>query len=79
MDNKGIKGPFSTHCVWNNIRDSRMTVGWSNSVWFGDNIASHAFILWLVIIDKLKTWDKMKKWGKKMDWFVFFAKIKKIR
>ena len=38
-------------------------VDWHASVWFPQAIRRHAFIVWLVIHDRLDTQDKLLKWG----------------
>ena len=38
-------------------------VDWHTSVWFPQAIRRHAFIVWLVIHDRLDTQDKLLKWG----------------
>ena len=37
-------------------------VNWNYTVWFPQAIRRHAFIVWLVIHDKLNTQDKLLKW-----------------
>ncbi|GKA57389.1 hypothetical protein Tco_0756577 [Tanacetum coccineum] len=48
--------------VWNSIRPSSDKVIWSDVVWFSLCIPRHAFNLWLIIKQRLKTQDKICSW-----------------
>ncbi|XP_071728526.1 uncharacterized protein [Rutidosis leptorrhynchoides] len=58
--NDGALVPFSTAHVWNAIRPTGNIVSWFSVVWFSQCIPRHAFLLWLVMGERLKTHDKMK-------------------
>ncbi|XP_071695055.1 uncharacterized protein [Rutidosis leptorrhynchoides] len=48
--------------VWEAIRPRAVPVSWFKVVWFPQCIPKHAFILWLVMGERLKTQDKLKPW-----------------
>ena len=56
-------GVFTVTSAWNQIRPRKQVVDWHASVWFPQAIRRHAFIVWLVIHDRLDTQDKLLKWG----------------
>ena len=56
-------GVFTVSSAWNQLRPRMQVVNWHNSVWFPQAIRRHAFIVWLVIHDRLDTQDKLHKWG----------------
>ena len=56
-------GVFTVTSAWNQIRPRMQVVDWHTSVWFPQGIRRHAFIVWLVIHDRLDTQDKLLKWG----------------
>ena len=56
-------GVFTVSSAWNQIRPRKQVVNWHNSVWFPQSIRRHAFIVWLVIHDRLDTQDKLLKCG----------------
>ena len=56
-------GVFTVSSAWNQIRLRKQVVNWHNSVWFPQAIRRHAFIVWLVIQDRLDTQEKLIKWG----------------
>lgn len=58
----GKKSAFSSSNVWNDVRESRLRVGWRNLVWFSNSIPKHSFILWLAVRGKLLTQDRMQAW-----------------
>ncbi|KAJ0616007.1 putative reverse transcriptase zinc-binding domain-containing protein [Helianthus annuus] len=62
IDNEGKEVQYSSKAVWNTIRVRGPRVEWHNVVWFSQCIPCHAFLLWLVIGNKLKTQDKLKHW-----------------
>ncbi|XP_021985800.1 uncharacterized protein LOC110881993 [Helianthus annuus] len=61
-DLEGNNRPFSSWEVWNNIRHHASKVQWGNMVWFKQCIPKHAFHIWLVIQNKLKTQDRLSVW-----------------
>ncbi|GKD29750.1 hypothetical protein Tco_1240528 [Tanacetum coccineum] len=58
----GVTKPFSVSRVWATIRPRNIKVDWFATVWFPYCIPSHAFNLWLVIKQRLKTQDKVASW-----------------
>lgn len=54
---------FSTSLMWNHLYDHLPEVSWHKSVWFRGRIPKHAFITWLVALDRLSTRDRMRRWG----------------
>ncbi|XP_071740376.1 uncharacterized protein [Rutidosis leptorrhynchoides] len=53
---------FSVRTVWESIRPMGNTVNWFAVVWFSQSIPKHAFLLWLLMGERLKTHDKLKTW-----------------
>lgn len=53
---------FSISRVWKDMCDQGEKVEWSKVVWFSNMIPRHAFILWLLIHEKLPTQDMIIKW-----------------
>ncbi|GJR76642.1 retrotransposon protein, putative, ty1-copia subclass [Tanacetum coccineum] len=62
LDKNGTLSSFSVAKAWNAIRPRGNQVEWSRIVWFSHNIPRHAFHLWLVMRNGLKTHDKMRQW-----------------
>ncbi|GJV60324.1 RNA-directed DNA polymerase, eukaryota, reverse transcriptase zinc-binding domain protein [Tanacetum coccineum] len=48
--------------AWQAIRPRAREVEWFDVVWFSQCIPRHAFIVWLLIGEKLKTQDKIRAW-----------------
>ncbi|GJY92691.1 putative RNA-directed DNA polymerase, eukaryota, reverse transcriptase zinc-binding domain protein, partial [Tanacetum coccineum] len=61
-DQNGNVSMFSVAKSWDAIRPRGNQVVWSRIVWFSHNIPRHAFHLWLVMRNGLKTHDKMRQW-----------------
>ncbi|XP_022020097.1 uncharacterized protein LOC110920175 [Helianthus annuus] len=61
-DNSGRDNKFSTKVVWDSIRRRSARVGWIKAVWFSHCIPRHAFLMWLIMGQKLKTQDKINQW-----------------
>ncbi|KAK1407859.1 hypothetical protein QVD17_39486 [Tagetes erecta] len=55
--------PFSTRVVWDSIRSRGHHREWAKAVWFTQCIPRHAFILWLIMREKLLTQDKILGWN----------------
>ncbi|XP_071714513.1 uncharacterized protein [Rutidosis leptorrhynchoides] len=53
---------FSVNVVWETIRPRAPCVDWYSVVWFSNCIPKHAFVLWLLMGEKLKTQDKLNHW-----------------
>ncbi|XP_071696405.1 uncharacterized protein [Rutidosis leptorrhynchoides] len=62
ITNDGKKVNFSTVQVWLDFRINRNLVGWHHVVWFRYMEPKHAFILWLVMLNRLNTQDRIQKW-----------------
>nr|XP_043639248.1 uncharacterized protein LOC122610318 [Erigeron canadensis] len=58
-----VEHPFSSSAVWNALRQRGEEVNWAHLVWFSSCIPKHAFIMWLIIREKLLTQDKILKWS----------------
>ncbi|GKC56750.1 hypothetical protein Tco_1084348 [Tanacetum coccineum] len=58
----GVVKPFSVSMVWSTIRPMNVKVDWFEVVWFPFYIPCHAFNLWLVVKQRLKTQDKVASW-----------------
>ncbi|GKB63570.1 putative RNA-directed DNA polymerase [Tanacetum coccineum] len=53
---------FSVKNVWEAIRPRSEEVDWYRMVWFPYCVPRHAFFLWLVMRNSLKTQDRLKQW-----------------
>ncbi|GJU76117.1 reverse transcriptase domain-containing protein [Tanacetum coccineum] len=58
----GMAKPFCVSLVWSSIRPRNDKVNWFAVVWFAPCIPRHAFNLWLVVKQKLKTQDRVTWW-----------------
>ncbi|GJR32465.1 protein LAZ1 [Tanacetum coccineum] len=61
-DRSGNVMDFSVAKAWEAIRNRGNQVEWYQIVWFSYNIPRHAFHMWLVMRNGLKTHDKMWQW-----------------
>ncbi|GKA91539.1 homeodomain-like protein [Tanacetum coccineum] len=61
-DRNGNLSSFSVAKAWEAIRPRGNQVDWFRIVWFLHNIPCHAFHLWLVMRNGLKTHDRMRQW-----------------
>ncbi|XP_071695526.1 uncharacterized protein [Rutidosis leptorrhynchoides] len=52
----------SVAAIWDSIRPRGPLVNWFKVVWFSQCIPKHAFIMWLLMGERLKTQDKLKPW-----------------
>ncbi|XP_071712926.1 uncharacterized protein [Rutidosis leptorrhynchoides] len=59
---EGLIKIFSVCHVYETIRPTGNIVYWFEVVWHSNCIPRHAFILWLLMKQKLKTQDKLKDW-----------------
>ncbi|GJY80117.1 ribonuclease H-like domain-containing protein [Tanacetum coccineum] len=53
---------FLVKKVWEAIRPRGEEVDWYRMVWFSHCVPRHAFLLWLVMCNSLKTQDRLKQW-----------------
>ncbi|XP_071729411.1 uncharacterized protein [Rutidosis leptorrhynchoides] len=51
---------FSVSVVWDTIRPHAPTIPWCSVIWYSQCIPRHAFIVWLLMGERLKTQDKLK-------------------
>ncbi|XP_071708757.1 uncharacterized protein [Rutidosis leptorrhynchoides] len=58
----GLVHNFSVQQVWEVIRPRSSSVVWFRVVWFSQCIPRHAFLVWLLMGERLKTQDKFKSW-----------------
>ncbi|GJR21549.1 hypothetical protein Tco_0970076 [Tanacetum coccineum] len=61
-DEDGNVKSFSVSMVWRSIRPRSNKVTWVDVVWFSSCIPRHAFNLWLIVKQRLKTRDKLNSW-----------------
>ncbi|GJU09830.1 homeodomain-like protein [Tanacetum coccineum] len=61
-DSNGSISEFSVKKVWEAIRPRGEEVDWYRMVWFSHCVPRHAFLLWLVMRNSLKTQDRLKQW-----------------
>ena len=62
IDKNGNVKKYVTNTVWQDVREEGNGVNWKSLVWYSHCIPKHAFILWLVVKNKLCTQDKIQKW-----------------
>nr|GEX09581.1 hypothetical protein [Tanacetum cinerariifolium] len=53
---------FSIQRVWKDLRHQHEKVSWYIVVWFTYMIPRHAFIVWLMMYERLHTQDRIAKW-----------------
>ncbi|XP_071718302.1 uncharacterized protein [Rutidosis leptorrhynchoides] len=58
LTKKGKKLPFTVKTVWDDICEENEVVKWSKLVWYSQSIPRHSFIVWVAILNKLRTQDK---------------------
>nr|GEX44745.1 putative reverse transcriptase domain-containing protein [Tanacetum cinerariifolium] len=58
----GIGKQFSVHNVWESIRPRDNLVSWYDLVWFHACISRHAFNMWLIFKQRLRTQDCLRSW-----------------
>ena len=61
-DKGGICRKFSCKQVWNDLNNFGDIVPWFNLVWYNNCIPRNSFILWLAILNRLKTQDRVRGW-----------------
>ncbi|XP_071728108.1 uncharacterized protein [Rutidosis leptorrhynchoides] len=61
-DIHGSVHEFSVSRAWNSLRLQGSKVSWYSVVWFSQCVPRHAFLLWLLLGEKLKTQGKLKPW-----------------
>ncbi|GJT25924.1 reverse transcriptase domain, reverse transcriptase zinc-binding domain protein [Tanacetum coccineum] len=54
--------PFSVASAWDSLRSRADVVDWFHVVWFPQCIPRHAFHIWLVTKQTLKTQDTLRQW-----------------
>jgi len=57
------KGYYACADTWNFLRKKKEIVDWGSLVWFPYALPKQAFILWLVMKNRLTTRDRMLCWG----------------
>ncbi|XP_010473876.1 PREDICTED: uncharacterized protein LOC104753302 [Camelina sativa] len=58
---------FSTKKTWEALRQRSSLQPWTEHVWFKGHIPRHAFIMWLMHLDRLPTRDRLARWGMQLD------------
>nr|GEY42926.1 hypothetical protein [Tanacetum cinerariifolium] len=58
----GMGKPFSVHNVWDSIHPRDNLVSWCDLVWFHACIQRHAFKMWLILKQRLRTQDCLRSW-----------------
>ncbi|GJT37340.1 homeodomain-like protein [Tanacetum coccineum] len=53
---------FLVKCAWEALRPWGTEVSWYRVVWFSHGIPWHAFHMWLVMRNALKTQDRVRQW-----------------
>ena len=51
---------FSSSLMWNHLYDRLPEVTWHKAIWFKGRILKHAFLAWLMALDKLSTKDRIR-------------------
>ncbi|XP_019099587.1 PREDICTED: uncharacterized protein LOC109132434 [Camelina sativa] len=54
---------FSTSKTWEAIRPAQVPPTWARQVWFKGAIPRHAFMMWLMNLDRLPTRERLVQWG----------------
>ncbi|XP_071704788.1 uncharacterized protein [Rutidosis leptorrhynchoides] len=62
VTNKGTHVSYSTHQAWEDLKPNYPIIPWHHVIWFPQANPKHAFIMWLVIKERLTTQDKLKQW-----------------
>ncbi|GKA17405.1 retrotransposon protein, putative, ty1-copia subclass [Tanacetum coccineum] len=70
-DINGNLSNFSVKCAWEALRPRDIEVPWHQLVWFSHCIPRHAFNLWLIMKNSLKTHDQLRQW----DVRIFFSNM----
>ncbi|GJT03134.1 putative reverse transcriptase domain, reverse transcriptase zinc-binding domain protein [Tanacetum coccineum] len=61
-DTYGKFSNFSVKCTWEALRPRGTEVNWHRIMWFNHCIPRHAFHLWLIMRNRLKTQDQLRQW-----------------
>ncbi|GKC13835.1 pentatricopeptide repeat-containing protein [Tanacetum coccineum] len=61
-DINGNLKEFSVSSVWDVIRPRKVELSWLRVVWYSQCIPLRAFLLWLIMLKKLKTHDLLRQW-----------------
>lgn len=64
IDDTGKEVDYSVGMAWNSLRGRNLKVPLLHVVWFTHAIPRHAFFVWLIMLEKLKTQDKVILWDK---------------
>ncbi|XP_071728664.1 uncharacterized protein [Rutidosis leptorrhynchoides] len=62
-DSNDILQDVSVGCIWDSLRPHAPRVALFKVVWFSQSIPKHAFVMWLLMGELLKTQDKLKSWN----------------
>nr|GEW14649.1 hypothetical protein [Tanacetum cinerariifolium] len=68
-DGNGNLTRFSVKAAWDAFRNHGTITTWHCIVWFSHNVPRHAFLLWFIIRNSLKTQDKLWQWDVGMDFY----------
>ncbi|XP_010431573.1 PREDICTED: uncharacterized protein LOC104715904 [Camelina sativa] len=58
---------FSTKRTWEEIRPRQNPLPWTSQVWFKGAIPRHAFMMWLLHLDRLPTKARLASWDSHID------------
>ncbi|XP_023753688.1 uncharacterized protein LOC128134196 [Lactuca sativa] len=61
-DKKGICRKFSCKQVWSDLNNFGDIVPWFDIVWYNNCIPRNSFILWMAVLNRLKTQDRVRGW-----------------
>ncbi|XP_052624830.1 uncharacterized protein LOC128132348 [Lactuca sativa] len=61
-DKKGICRNFSCKQVWSDLNNFGDIVPWYDIVWYNNCIPRNSFILWMAVLNRLKTQDRVRGW-----------------
>ncbi|CAA7013480.1 unnamed protein product [Microthlaspi erraticum] len=56
-------GEFSSSKTWDFLHPAGPNLNWTKQLWFKERIPKYAFIMWIVMRDRLLTRDKLRSWG----------------
>ncbi|XP_023758688.2 uncharacterized protein LOC111907126 [Lactuca sativa] len=61
-DKKGICRKFSCKQVWSDLNNFGNIVPWHDIVWYNNCTPRNSFILWMAVLNRLKTQDRVRGW-----------------
>lgn len=66
---------FNTREVYNLLRIQSPQVAWSIEVWFSGRVPKHAFLTWLIVLNRCPTCDRLLSWGIQTDSYCLLCNL----